>query len=69
MRYLGVFATAEEVDHLKRVLNTPYIVIGGVEPESPLRATHRIALAHGLPEIPGYYGCDLRTGEFVQTDE
>ena len=62
MRSLGVFATAEEVDHLKRVLNMPYIVIGGV-------ATHRIALAHGLPEIPGYYGCDLRTGELVQADE
>jgi hypothetical protein len=27
--------------------------------------THRAARAHGLPEIEGYYGLDLRTGEFV----
>lgn len=32
---------------------------------SPVEAAHRSALSHGLPEIPGYYGIDLRTGEFV----
>jgi hypothetical protein len=26
---------------------------------------HKIALKHSLPEIKGFYGCDLETGEFV----
>jgi hypothetical protein len=66
MTYLKVFATPEEIASLKSCLNTPYIVVGGIEPESPQKIAHRMALAHGLPEIPGYYGCDLRTGEFVK---
>lgn len=77
MKYLNVFATAAEIEHIKQCANAP--VMGftnpaapgpGVSPvipfaESPVQAAHRAALAHGLPEIPGYYGIDLRTGEFV----
>jgi hypothetical protein len=66
MKYTKVFATKEEIQTLKDVCSQPYIVVGGHEPESPLQAAHRLALGHGLPEITGYYGCDLRTGEFVK---
>jgi hypothetical protein len=65
MRQTGVFATEEQVEALKASLKQPYLVVGGVPPESPQRLAHRYALAQGLPEIAGYYGCDLKTGEFV----
>jgi hypothetical protein len=65
MTYTGVFATKEEIDLMKAACNKPYIRVGGHWPESPEQIVHKIALRHGLPEIPGYYGCDLRTGEFV----
>lgn len=66
MTYTGVFATQEEIQTLKNTLNQPYIMVGGHWPKSPQEVAHSLALAHGLPEIPGYYGCDLRTGEFVK---
>lgn len=77
MKRLNVFATQEEIEQVKRCLNMPVIAISNpaapgpnVSPviplnESPQAAAHRIALAHGLPEISGYYGIDLRNGEFV----
>jgi endonuclease V-like protein UPF0215 family len=61
----GVFATADEIERMKAAARMPYMVVGGVPPESAAQVAHRLALRHGLPEIPGYYGCDLRTGEFV----
>jgi hypothetical protein len=69
MRRLKVFATQEEIKMLKDLLNAPYIAFGGVEPPDVQKRTHEIALKHGLPEIPGYYGCDLSTGEFVSADD
>lgn len=68
MKYLNVFATAKEIQQMKNAANMPCIMVGSAVPESPLQTCHRIALSHGLPEIPGYYGCDLRTGEFVESD-
>ena len=65
MTYLGKFATAEQIESLKRATTTPYIIIGGMPPLSPVELAHSYALAAGLPEFEGYYGCDLRTGEFV----
>jgi hypothetical protein len=65
MKYLGEFATKEEIQIMKDAANQPYIMIGSSFPDSPQEVCHKLALSHGLPEIPGYYGCDLRTGEFV----
>lgn len=65
MRKTGVFATAEEVAALKASLKTPLIMLQAGLPESPQQKAHRYALAHGLPEVTGYYGIDLKTGEFV----
>lgn len=65
MKYTGVFATKEEIQTMKDTCNQPYIMVGGHWPDSPQVVAHRLALKHGLPEIIGYYGCDLRTGEFV----
>lgn len=75
MTYTGVKATEPEIAELKELLatalNTPVILIGGVDIAGRAwRAvetrTHELAKAHGLPEVQGYYGCDLRTGEFVE---
>ena len=68
MMRTGVFATAEEIEHFKHALDAPYLIAGGMEPEPVSKQVHRYALAHGLPEILGYYGIDLRDGEFVRDD-
>lgn len=65
--YTGVFATEKEIKQLKDACNTPYIMIGGHWPKNPQVIVHELALKHGLPEIPGYYGCDLKTGEFIKS--
>jgi hypothetical protein len=64
---LGVFATPEQIQRIKDAANAPVMFLSGGKPmfDSPLEETHRAALAQGLPEIPGYYGIDLRNGEFV----
>lgn len=66
MTHTGVFATPDEIATMKAAAEAPYIIVGGMAPESPLKVCHRIALAHDLPEIEGYYGCDLSTGEFLE---
>lgn len=63
----GVYATPEEVEILKAALDMPLIALQTGVPESPAIKAHRYALAHGLPEVQGYYGIDLRTGEFLRT--
>lgn len=62
----GVFATKTEAKHIRDAASMPYIVVGGVVPENPQVVVHRVALEHGLPEIPGYYGIDLRNREFIR---
>jgi len=66
MEYLKVFATKSEIKEMKSAASAPYISIGGHWPKSAQEVCHEIALKKGLPEIHGYYGCDLRTGEFVK---
>lgn len=67
----GVYATEEEYEELRRMMErpAPYIVAGPMDlgPKSPQQRCHEMALAHGLPEIPGYYGMLLDTREFVTT--
>jgi len=81
MKQTNVFATDDEVKKLKELLHraqtTPVIAFssahamsGGASGDAWQRVKercHGAALAHGLPEIPGFYGCDLETGEFVQS--
>jgi len=74
----GVFATKEELEDLRRLAARGWrpgetmIVTSVMEGITRDQATvdaqkvcHKLALAHGLPEIPGYYGI-LQTGEFVR---
>jgi len=76
----GVFATAEETAELKtlaqRVHSMPVIAFsiadgldgGGEAGRSSTRMQkrcHELALAHGLPEIEGYYGI-TNDGQFVR---
>lgn len=64
----GVFATPEEIKRMLDEQRKPMALIGGKWPE-PERLQHEIALAHGLPEIKGFYGCDFRDGEFLRMKE
>lgn len=64
MKITGVFATKKEIDILFEAASAPYMLIGGQPPPDARKMCHAYALAHGLPEIRGYYGIK-RTGEFV----
>ena len=65
MKNTGVKATPEEVKMLFDMLNTPMIMLQCGPPPDPAKECHRLALAHGLPEIVGYYGIK-KDGEFVE---
>lgn len=45
----------------------PLVALNAGPPPNPQIRCHGMALAHGLPEIPGYYGIDLTTGEFIRS--
>ena len=63
MKGTNVFASKKEMQELKDILNTPVMMI--FEPRRDARKVcHEMALKHGLPEIPGFYGIK-GTGEFV----
>lgn len=78
MKKTGTFATEEEQAELKalaeKAQKTPAILLFGkhnLARDAWKRARercHEIALAHGLPEVPGYYGMD-EDGEFVTAGE
>jgi len=73
----GVKATKKEVAQIiklyKKAEATPVISVSGMGFNSfagrawdALReATHKLALKHGLPEIPGFYGLNTQTREFL----
>jgi hypothetical protein len=65
MTKTGVFATADEIENLKAAVKAPLIALNYGMPASPASIAHSYAIAHGLPEVSGYYGIDLQTGEFV----
>ena len=67
MERTGVLATKAEMKVLKDMLAAPVMYLSGGTPMGgdPVKECHRLALAHGLPEIPGYYGIDNK-GEFVR---
>lgn len=55
----GVMLTEDDVRTLKDVQSMPFITGPSlIEPETVEQALYRIALAKGLPEIPGWYGLD-----------
>lgn len=81
MTKTAIYATPEEIEALKKGLsraqNTPAFglssaqVLSGNDFASMAwrdvkRACHYAALQHGLPEIEGFYGIDLQTGEFLR---
>jgi hypothetical protein len=70
MENTGVFATSEEKEYLmglvRKAQKTPVILLFGKHDawKRVKEECHKAALAHGLPEIVGYYGMD-EDGEFV----
>ncbi len=64
----SVYATPEEIAVMRAEYQKPLARIGGVWPQ-PEKLVHTTALAHGLPEIRGHYGCDFRDGEFLREQD
>ena len=62
---MKVFATEKEITTLKAMMGTPLIALQCGPLADPAKEAHRMALEHGLPEQEGYYGVDLKTGEFL----
>ncbi len=84
MERLNIFATDEEKKELAELLKTaqatPAIALSSAQAlvgedfasqawKRVNKRCHAIALLHGLPEIPGFYGCDISTGEFIKTEK
>ena len=77
MTKTGLYATPEEFAEAKRLAeeaaNTPVIAPTGGQDlasqawERTKQHVHKAALAHGLPEIPGYYGMTNK-GQFVTAE-
>ena len=80
MRRTGVFATTEETEEIAKLASearsTPVIAMSmdhGIEQggfagqawDRVHKTVYEKALAHGLPEIRGYYGFDPENGEFI----
>lgn len=66
MTRTNVFATAEQLTNLNAVAKPqPAITLNIPTGSTALQLAHKYALQNGLPEVSGYYGCDLETGEFV----
>lgn len=72
----GVFATEEEKTELQALAqeaaNTPVMTVRSDLPdfasvawERTLKRCHEAALAHGLPEVTGFYGL-AEDGEFIR---
>jgi len=61
---LGVFATQDE---LKRIIDSCFEeLLKKRNIMETQKICNEIAFSHGLPEISGYYECDLLTGEFIK---
>jgi len=74
MKHTGVKATQSEIEEIQKLVTrasqTPVILIGEYNLsratwERAKTRCHEIALAHGLPEITGFYGL-TKDGEFVE---
>lgn len=63
--YTGVAATADE----ESTMRAPVLVMQfgpSCNAASQLLKIHCCALAHGLPEIPGWYGYDFKAHQFIR---
>lgn len=76
----GVKCTPEELEQLKQLASRGWkpgdmVIVSsiaqGIQRDQATidaqKVCHQLALSHGLPEIPGYYGMMLDDGEFVRT--
>ena len=78
MEYTGIYATNDELDDLRRIADRGWqhgemmivtsIMQGILKDKTTIQGhevCNRLALAHGLPKITGYYGI-TKNGEFVK---
>ncbi len=83
MKNTGIFATEEELNKLKEMAETasrtPVIALSSEQAlrgqdfasqawERVRKECHAAALAHGLPEVTGFYGLTA-DGEFVEAED
>lgn len=79
MEKTGVFASKEQLEEVKIIFDRRYkprepvicfSMKQGIErenaPRDAQKLCHKYALKNNLPEMEGYYGIDLETGEFVK---
>ena len=65
MTSTGKTLTKAQIDSLKSAMNTPMLALQCGPTPSALELVQDYARLAGLPEIPGYYGADLVTGDIV----
>lgn len=67
----GKKLTSEQIEAVKTNQAQPVMYLSGGErmggDETPQQQVHRFALELGLPEIPGFYGADLRDGTIYRS--
>lgn len=67
MTNTGKKLTADQINSIVAAIKTPMLALQCGPTESAQQMVHRFALSAGLPEIVGYYGADLNTGEIVRS--
>lgn len=72
MKNTGKKLTQAQIEAVLANLNRPAMYISGGQlmggDETPSQQVHKFAIENGLPEIPGFYGADLKTGIIYEVD-
>lgn len=61
-----VIATKPELKQIAELVKDASAIVGGTTWSRLQEVVHDLALTHGLPEIPGFYGLDQKNGEFLR---
>jgi len=65
MKHTSIKATQNEIKELRKLATEASHDLSGDAWHRTKKRCHEIALAHGLPEITGFYGV-TKDGEFVE---
>ncbi len=63
------FASEKQIIRIKSAQNRPQIMLQCGPIRSALEEAHEVALELGLPEIRGFYGINLDTGEILSPND
>ena len=65
MKTTGKVLSTEQLSVVTSAANTPLVAIHCGPRKSAQQLVHQFALEAGLPEITGFYGADLDSGEIL----